>query len=152
MCVGVQCRQKTRLYAVLLLENRHEIALTQLGLAIYILERCLESLTSQRVLATNHGVRTLTIVLANHILPRFWPDRVMTEHITEPSLTVRWVLLESWMLGCGQLSAHARENVLRHDQRYMLSIWVKYPTLLTMVIRTICGSWWQTVDSSLPQN
>ena len=47
MCVGVcVCRQKTRLFAVLLLENRHEIALYRSASQFIFFERCLESRTS----------------------------------------------------------------------------------------------------------
>ena len=45
MCVGVcVCRQKTRLFAVLLLENRHEIYRSASQFIFF--ERCLESRTS----------------------------------------------------------------------------------------------------------
>ena len=40
------CRQKTRLFAVLPLENRHEIALYRSASQFIFFERCLESRTS----------------------------------------------------------------------------------------------------------
>ena len=43
LCV---CRQKTRLFAVLPLENRHEIALYRSASQFIFFERCLESRTS----------------------------------------------------------------------------------------------------------
>ena len=43
LCV---CRQKTRLFAVLLLENRHEIALYRSASQFIFFERCLQSRTS----------------------------------------------------------------------------------------------------------
>ena len=47
MCVCVcVCRQKTRLFAVLPLENRHEIALYRSASQFIFFERCLESRTS----------------------------------------------------------------------------------------------------------
>ena len=42
VCVCV-CRQKTRLFAVLPLENRHEIALYRSASQFIFFERCLES-------------------------------------------------------------------------------------------------------------
>ena len=45
LCVCV-CRQKTRLFAVLPLENRHEIALYRSASQFIFFERCLESRTS----------------------------------------------------------------------------------------------------------
>ena len=45
MC-GCVCRQKTRLFAVLLLENRHEIALYRSASQFIFFERCLQSRTS----------------------------------------------------------------------------------------------------------
>ena len=47
VCVcGCVCRQKTRLFAVLPLENRHEIALYRSASQFIFFERCLESRTS----------------------------------------------------------------------------------------------------------
>ena len=43
---GCVCRQKTRLFAVLPLENRHEIALYRSASQFIFFERCLESRTS----------------------------------------------------------------------------------------------------------
>ena len=40
---GCVCRQKTRLFAVLLLENRHEIALYRSASQFIFFERCLQS-------------------------------------------------------------------------------------------------------------
>ena len=45
ICLFV-CRQKTRLFAVLPLENRHEIALYRSASQFIFFERCLESRTS----------------------------------------------------------------------------------------------------------
>ena len=46
LCVRVcVCRQKTRLFAVLLLENRHEIALYRSASQFIFFERCLQSRT-----------------------------------------------------------------------------------------------------------
>ena len=43
---GCVCRQKTRLFAVLPLENRHEIAIYRSASQFIFFERCLESRTS----------------------------------------------------------------------------------------------------------
>ena len=46
ICIMCVCRQKTRLFAVLPLENRHEIVLYRSASQFIFFERCLESRTS----------------------------------------------------------------------------------------------------------
>ena len=46
VCMMCVCRQKTRLFAILPLENRHEIALYRSASQFIFFERCLQSRTS----------------------------------------------------------------------------------------------------------